>query len=45
MLRGEVAFVVPDAKMSRQEFNEEIQKGTRLVLLDNLVLDVGDFVD
>lgn len=45
MLRKEVAFVVPDSNMTRQEFNEEIAKGTRLVLIDDIVLDVGDFVD
>ena len=44
-LRREVPFVIPEASMSKTEFDKAIADGRKLVILDELVLDVGKFVD
>ena len=44
-LRMTVPFVVPEASMTKQEFEEHIAEGRQLVILDELVLDVGEFID
>ena len=39
-LRKEVKYVVPEASMSKTEFDQAISKGQKLVILDEMVLDV-----
>ena len=43
--RKEVDFVVPEASMGRAEFEKAISEGRKLVILDELVLDVEKFID
>ena len=44
-LRREVPFIRPEAAMSKIEFDKAIANGRKLVLIDELVLDVTKFID
>ena len=44
-LRREVPFIRPEAAMSKTEFEKAIANGRKLVLLDELVLDITKFID
>jgi cytochrome b involved in lipid metabolism len=41
--RRETPFVNPEKEMSWLELEERIAKGEKLVILDNLVLDVSEY--
>ena len=43
-LRGEDSFLKHQKNMTVQEFEEEVAKGRKLVVLDELVLDVAPFI-
>lgn len=45
MLRKEVPFTRPADSMTAQEFDQALVNGRKLVILDDLVLDVGKFID
>ena len=42
--RGRDAFVDPDQKITNEEFREKVEAGEKLVILDDLVLDVRPFM-
>ena len=44
-LRKDVVYAVPAQTMSKSEFSNNIQNGRKLIILDELVLDVEHFID
>lgn len=45
ILREEVPYVQPEAVMNLKEFEVLIKNGRKLMILDDLVLDVADFIE
>jgi len=43
MYRQEDVFVHPKKTMTEEEFEKRVKNGEKLVILDNLVLDIGGF--